>query len=213
MDGITTEAMFPLGTALLPGEELPLRIFEPRYRQMLTDCLDGPRRFGPPRFGVVLIARGSEIGGGDVRHDVGTFAMIDEVAREPDGRAVLTCTGGGLFEVIEWLPDDPYPRARVRSLPGRRGTADDRDRLLAIGATIREVIGEAYARRGADLPAAIPAFDAADLDEVGVFGWAARLPIGPADRQSLLEAPDRASQALVLADAVDGIAARVRFGN
>ena len=51
---MSAQPMFPLGTALLPGEVLPLRIFEPRYRTMLDDCLAAAD--GPPGFGVVLIA-------------------------------------------------------------------------------------------------------------------------------------------------------------
>ena len=54
--------MFPLGTVLLPGAVLPLHVFEPRYRQLVQDCLAGE-----PEFGVVLIERGSEVGGGDQR--------------------------------------------------------------------------------------------------------------------------------------------------
>lgn len=58
--------MFPLESVQLPGETLPLRIFEPRYRELVTDCLAGDRRFG-----VVLIAAGREVGGGERRCDVG----------------------------------------------------------------------------------------------------------------------------------------------
>ena len=58
--------MFPLGTVLLPGAPLPLQVFEPRYRGLTHDCLAGV-----PEFGVVLIERGSEVGGGDVRTNVG----------------------------------------------------------------------------------------------------------------------------------------------
>ncbi|MFT4043056.1 MAG: LON peptidase substrate-binding domain-containing protein [Gordonia sp. (in: high G+C Gram-positive bacteria)] len=200
--------MFPLGTALLPGEPLPLRIFEPRYRQLLADCLDGDRRFG-----VVLIARGSEVGGGETRHNLGTFAEIDRVRRAPDGQASISCRGTDRFEVIEWLPDDPYPRARVRLLAPPPHTAADRDKLVGVGASIRAVIAEAYSRADTKTPAATPAFDSADLDAVGVFGWAARLPIQAADRQRLLAARDVSAQAEILADAVEGIAARIRFGH
>ena len=49
--------MFPLGSVLFPELGLPLRVFEPRYRQMVVDCLDTDRSFG-----VVLIERGSEVG-------------------------------------------------------------------------------------------------------------------------------------------------------
>ncbi|HEX5095168.1 MAG TPA: LON peptidase substrate-binding domain-containing protein, partial [Acidimicrobiia bacterium] len=57
--------MFPLGTVLFPHALLPLQVFEPRYRVMMRNLLDGEREFG-----VVLIERGSEVGGGDVRFDV-----------------------------------------------------------------------------------------------------------------------------------------------
>ena len=53
--------MFPLQSALLPGEALPLRIFEPRYSALVQDCLAPTTR----SFGVVLISRGREVGGGD----------------------------------------------------------------------------------------------------------------------------------------------------
>jgi len=59
--------MFPLGTVLLPRAHLPLHIFEERYRALARDCLAGDRSFG-----VVLIERGQEVGGGDVRFSVGT---------------------------------------------------------------------------------------------------------------------------------------------
>ncbi|WP_415830929.1 LON peptidase substrate-binding domain-containing protein [Janibacter anophelis] len=54
--------MFPLGTVLLPGNPLPLQVFEPRYLAMLRDIAGGDGRFG-----VVLIERGFEVGGGDQR--------------------------------------------------------------------------------------------------------------------------------------------------
>ena len=63
--------MFPLGTVLFPSGVLPLRVFEPRYRDMLEDLLSGNREFG-----VVLIERGSEVGGGEVRSGIGTMARI-----------------------------------------------------------------------------------------------------------------------------------------
>ena len=63
--------MFPLGTVLFPSGVLPLRIFEPRYRKMLEDLLLGSREFG-----VVLIERGSEVGGGEVRSGIGTMARV-----------------------------------------------------------------------------------------------------------------------------------------
>ena len=90
--------MFPLGTVLFPYAVLPLHVFEPRYRVMTRRCLDGDREFG-----VVLIERGSEVGGGDVRFGVGTIARIVQVAetarrrlRARDGRlAPVPCRAAG----------------------------------------------------------------------------------------------------------------------
>ena len=74
-------AMFPLGTVLLPGGVLPLQVFEPRYRQMVRDLLADDSR--PPEFGVVMIERGSEVGGGDARSTVGTLAQIADIRARP----------------------------------------------------------------------------------------------------------------------------------
>ena len=75
-------AMFPLEAALLPGEDLPLRIFEPRYQALVADCMRNPE----PRFGVVLISQGREVGGGDARSDVGVLTRITECAELGSGR-------------------------------------------------------------------------------------------------------------------------------
>ena len=71
--GDRTIPMFPLSLVLFPGQILPLHIFEDRYRTMVEEIIDKDREFG-----VVLIERGSEIGGGDTRKNVGTLAEIIE---------------------------------------------------------------------------------------------------------------------------------------
>ncbi|MDL9945220.1 LON peptidase substrate-binding domain-containing protein [Gordonia sp. ABSL11-1] len=202
--------MFPLGTALLPGEPLPLRIFEPRYRQMLADCLDSGPDGG--RFGVTLIARGHEVGGGDVRHDIGTFARIENVLAQPDGRASLTCTGAERFRVIEWLADDPYPRAVTETLPAIEIDPDDEASLRALALELRAFVDEVAEVRPEAVPVGLPDFDLADLAVFGVFEWAIRLPIGPADRQRLLECHSVADQVTVLHDVAEGLTAMIRFG-
>ena len=80
--------MFPLGTVLLPHMLLPLHIFEPRYRALIHDVLDGDREFG-----VTLIERGHEVGGGDRRADVGTVAHVEEAEELDDGRWVVLAAG------------------------------------------------------------------------------------------------------------------------
>lgn len=113
--------MFPLGTVLFPGSVIPLHVFEPRYRMLMQDCLEADRRFG-----IVLIERGSEVGGGDQRASVGTQGIITEAAELPDGRWVLQITGEQPVDIEEWLPEDPYPVAlvheRVQSGAGDAGS-------------------------------------------------------------------------------------------
>src|SRR6185312_5958373 len=109
-------AMFPLESALLPDQDLPLRIFEPRYGALVRHCLDT----GDP-FGVVLISRGREVGGGDSRCDVGVMSRIIECDDQGAGRYTLNCRTAERIRVHEWLPDDPYPRARVAPWPDEPG--------------------------------------------------------------------------------------------
>lgn len=139
MTGATREiAMFPLGSVLLPGMPLQLRVFEPRYVAMLTAVLSGPDN----EFGVVLIERGSEVGGGDIRFAVGTVARIVSL-REAEGSILLLANGAARFEVVRWLQDDPYPRAEVRELPGVEFTDATSAQLAEAEAVVRATISRA----------------------------------------------------------------------
>lgn len=113
--------MFPLGTVLLPHMVLPLHIFEPRYRSMLRDLVDGDREFG-----VVQIARGAEVGGGEERFGIGTIARVLQAEELDDGRWVAVTVGTQRLRVVDWLPDDPYPQALVDVL-----AEDDVDAAVA----------------------------------------------------------------------------------
>ena len=120
--------MFPLGTVLFPGALLPLHIFEERYRQLVKDCLADE-----PEFGVVLIDRGHEVGGGDVRREVGTVARILEVAELPDGRYFLQAAGVRRIRVQSWLDDAPYPRADVEEWPDEDASLATSERVAGSG--------------------------------------------------------------------------------
>jgi len=104
-------SMFPLGSVLFPYMPLRLRVFEERYLIMLSELV----RSEDPRFGVVLIERGFEVGGGEQRFDVGTSAEIVKIAAE-EGIVGLVAQGASRFEVVDWLEDGPYPRAQVRPM-------------------------------------------------------------------------------------------------
>jgi Lon protease-like protein len=103
--------LFPLHVVLFPGRPLPLHIFEARYRQLLSDCLEGDRRFG-----VVAIRSGNEVADVPEIFDVGTVAQIEAVTTLADGRSDLTTRGVQRFRVHELLDDRPYLRARVELL-------------------------------------------------------------------------------------------------
>ena len=139
MTGTTRElAMFPLGSVLFPGMPLPLRVFEPRYVAMLSSVLGEAEH----EFGVVLIERGSEVGGGDVRFGVGTVARIVSV-EQTAGSIALLATGAARFEVVRWLEDDPFPRAQVRELAALEFDESTLSLLGAAEAVVRGTISRA----------------------------------------------------------------------
>ena len=139
MTGATRElAMFPLGSVLFPGMPLPLRVFEPRYVAMLSSVLADAE----PEFGVVLIERGSEVGGGDVRFGVGTVARIVSV-EQATSSIVLLATGTERFEVVRWLQDERFPRAEVRELAALELDPSTPSELDAAEAAVRATIARA----------------------------------------------------------------------
>ena len=100
--------MFPLGSVLFPHGALPLQVFEPRYVAMVHECLDQNIPFG-----IVLIQRGHEVGGGDVRFDAGTLASIASSGRIDNDRLAILAIGTNRLSVERWLEDDPYPIADI----------------------------------------------------------------------------------------------------
>lgn len=173
--------MFPLGVVLVPSLALPLHVFEPRYRALVHDCLAGERELG-----IVLIARGSEVGGGEVRTDVGTRARITHAVEAPDGRWAIEVLGIERLRVRAWLPDDPYPRADVEPWPDPAVGADLADLLGATVAVLRRVL--ALASEAGD--PAPPATVELHRDPVlASYQAMALAPLGPLDRQHLLAAP------------------------
>jgi uncharacterized protein len=204
-------AMFPLQSALLPDEDLPMQIFEPRYTALVRDCM----RDDDPRFGVVLISQGREVGGGDVRCDVGTVARITEcVDLAGSGRFMLRCRTGERIRVCDWLPDDPYPRAMVQAWPDEPGESVTADQLEELEDRVMALFERIAAARNVLLPdrAVVLGSDADTVDPgLRLYALASRVPIGPADRYSVLAAPSAAERLAALGDAVDSVAAVIEF--
>jgi Lon protease-like protein len=107
-----TLPLFPLNTVLFPGMTLPLRIFEPRYLQMIRDCLDGDRLFG-----VLLIKEGPEVGAQAVPHEVGTTARILSVERVSSEELHIVTVGQERFLLHGLSHDKPYLVGDVEPFP------------------------------------------------------------------------------------------------
>jgi len=181
--------MLPLGTVLLPSGFLPLHLFEERYRAMIVDLLEGDREFG-----VVLIRRGSEVGGGDQRCDVGTRARVLEARQAPDGRWSVAAVGLQRLRVQRWLPDDPYPWAEVRPMPDAPGPPVDEASYRRVEDALRRLLAGLVEL---DEPAVDLSFEVADDPGLGSLQLAALAPITAHDRQEVLEC-DRADGRLAL---------------
>lgn len=191
---MTTLPMFPLGVVHFPGVVLPLQIFEPRYRQLTRDCLAGDGRFG-----VVLIERGSEVGGGDTRFDVGTVTTIADAAVDDRGLIVLQTVGTGRIQVSSWLPDDPYPQAEVIELAEPVLGPGEIDALASAERAVRQALA---LRAELDEPAA-PYNVILDEDPArAMFQLAAIAPLGPVDHQRLLAAEPPAALLSLLTELV-----------
>jgi len=187
--------MFPLSTVLFPGQPLALHVFEQRYRAMVADCLAGERGFG-----VVLISRGSEVGGGDQRVGVGTFAVIEVARPLTDGRWGLLARGSTRFEVVSWVAEDPYPQAVVEELaetvlsPSEAGLHDASTAVVRARALLSE-LGEDMSRGSAE-----DSVDSVDHSSPSERVWrlCAAAPLPESDRQRLLEAADHDARLALL---------------
>ena len=195
--------MFPLGTVLLPTAVLPLHVFEPRYRALARRCVDGDEPFG-----VTLIERGNEVGGGDVRTDVGCLARIVQHQELPDGRWGLACLGTDRIRVTEWLPDDPYPRAVVTKWPDPEPEADLGPTVIAMELLLREIL-----TMGAAAGWTVPPADIELSDDPVVFGYqvTALSPMGPFDRYRSLAASSPAARLTLLEEEL--VAVRTILGD
>lgn len=203
--------MFPLGSVLLPSMLLNLHVFEDRYRTMVEHVLAAPE----PTFGVVLIERGSEVGGGDVRTAVGCTARVLDAQAAPDGRWALLCVGEQRIRVLRWLADDPYPRAAVGLWPDP--VPDDAGALQRlcepVEAAVRRVAALGSELGGPSLPEPFE-LDADPVIRSYQLGIAA--PLGPQDRLAVLSAPDAPTRVRLLAELTaeqeELVRARLAFG-
>lgn len=176
---LTALPLFPLNAVLFPGGPLSLRIFEPRYLDLVRDC----SRNGSG-FGVCLILAGREAGEPAVPAAIGTVARITDFYTLPDGLLGIAAEGGERFQVtatrvrdnglvhgeVRLWPDEP-----VLEVPAEHGL------LATILERLLEQVGGRHAR-----------VDRARLDDASWVGFrlAELLPLEPSEKQHLLQMTD-----------------------
>jgi Lon protease-like protein len=184
--------IFPLpGVVLLPGTLLPLHIFEPRYRAMVADALDGERTIG-----MTMWAPGAEGEAGEPRiHPIGGAGEIVESERLEDGRYNIVLEGRFRFRVLDEAPPAPYRIARVVEVPSRPLEPGETGRV--VGEAQREFAALAGALRLPPLPsdAMTPERLASEL--------ALRLRYTPLELQAILETDS-------LAERFETVVSRIR---
>jgi Lon protease-like protein len=176
---MTVMPMFPLGSVLMPAMPLSLRIFEERYLKLLGDLMLSET----PEFGVVLIERGPEVGGGEKRLEIGTLASVTDIGTL-DQFYGLESTGTQRFRVNAWLPDDPYPLADIDFIPDLIWNDSLMPARVHLETKVRSLL--AVASEFGDLQYG-PDTELSDNPVDACWQLAGVLPVGALDQQDLLQ--------------------------
>lgn len=189
----TTIPLFPLGSPLFPGMAMPLHIFEPRYRQLVADLLEGVDAGAAAWFGVVAIRAGHEVGAdaATALADVGCLADVRAVAALPDGRYELLAVGARRFRLARVISGQtPYLQADVDWIDETEGPQPQQlaRRAAAAFAVYRTALDPT-----ADGPDTLPA-DPTLLS----YALGAAVLLTPADRQRVLACPDTTARLQLL---------------
>ena len=180
--------LFPLEVVLLPGTPLPLHIFEPRYKEMISECVAARQPFGVVR----ALEEGFE--------DVGCTAEITTVTREyADGRMDLICEGRKRFEVLEVNRERSFLQAEVLIVPDEPGTvsSEDRERAVKVHNEILTLAGAVQDLSGADQNALS-------------FYLAGSLPLDLDFKQTLLATRSESDRIQAVAKYLEGILPNLR---
>jgi uncharacterized protein len=178
--------LFPLNTVLFPKTSLPLRIFEPRYKDMIGQCLEN----GTP-FGVCLIQEGKESGGVALPHVLGTLAEIKKAEHKANGDIHITVEGSKRFRLVEELKRSPTWLAKVQILEEPVG---DQDSTREVKEELRSAMSR-YANLYYLLTSKQLMFEKYFRDPVRLSYYLADLlELENDEKQALLEAPDAATR-------------------
>jgi len=157
--------LFPLGLVALPGELIPLHIFEERYKTMMNECLEGEREFG-----IVWLSD-------DSLKSIGCAARIETVLeRMDDGRMNLVARGTRPFRVVQRQGHLAYPAGVIEFVNDRSEEIDQ-----ALVAAARDAYSELVKRATDRDP------DEAELSEMDAYAMAATVDFGLDAKQGLLD--------------------------
>jgi len=180
--------LFPLEVVLLPGTPLPLHIFEPRYKEMIGECLANDAPFGVVRALDEGIA------------EVGCTAEIITVTKEyPDGRMDLIAEGRKRFEVLELNQERSFLRAEVLLVPDEPNAAAQGEKVRAIQLHL-EILS---------LAGAVQDLSAADQNQLS-FYLAGSLPLDLDFKQKLLAMRSEGERIQAVAGYLEGILPKLR---
>jgi Lon protease-like protein len=170
--------LFPLNNVLFPGGVLPLRIFEPRYLEMVSTCMKAGTGFG-----VALILSGNEVGDAAKTYDIGTYNRIIDWTMRDDGFLGISVQGEGRFRILSTeVQSNRMINAEVEMLEEPRKQTFPSEYLAAVG-LLRDIIAKVGGHY-ADIP---PSYD--DPAWVG-SRLAELLPIDLIQKQHLLQIDD-----------------------
>lgn len=195
MERLEEIPLFPLGQVLFSGGRMPLRIFEPRYLDLVGRCMKA--RSG---FGIVLIRDGAEARLGKdaappTLFEVGTYAHIADFNQLSNGMLGIVCSGGAKFRIHRsWQAPDHLTQAEVEFLPEEPAMPVSEEFAPLVG-TLRLLVAHPLVRQlGAEL----------DYEDARSVGWrlAELLPIEPATKQKLLQMQDATERLVELRDLI-----------
>jgi Lon protease-like protein len=175
--------IFELPLVLLPGEKVPLHIFEDRYKRMVGTAIDQEVPFG-------IVLRDDE-----GARSIGCTARIDEVERLDDGRMNIVVSGESPFKILDRFESQEYPAGEVELLPEEEVPPVDEDSANAA----REAFAELAERATGERP------DPDELDSASAYAIAARIELPAETKQRLLELRDEDERMALLANALGAV--------
>jgi Lon protease-like protein len=181
--------IFELPVVILPGELLPLHIFEDRYKRMIGHCLEMAEPFG-------IVFRDDE----GTAHRIGCTARVTEVLeRFDDGRMNIVVAGEQPFRVLERFDEAEYPAGEVEPIDGEDEPGEDPE----AADMARKAFAELVKRVSGDAPEDL------ELDEEDSYGIAARVELPVETKQALLEQRSEPERMRMLGNALRALVAAV----